>query len=184
MKTREDDTTVKHVKRLEEHARYILDSNVLLPEPKIVSYIFVGHRCQGIVCNNRSEIWVRCGYDALFLYNCHDVIRLKVEEIFGRTSSIEVTKDIAGILSLFFVKYYDAQEKIELESLVSKGSLESICYTVYGNFLILFRARVICIAPWMVVRYSRSGSEIQTTAHDHEGYPRYPIEPLFGTTTV
>ena len=68
LKTREDNTSVKHVKRLEEHVRYILDSNVLLPEPKIVSLLFVGHRSQGIVCNNRSEIWVRCGYDALFFY--------------------------------------------------------------------------------------------------------------------
>ena len=73
--------------------RYILDSIVLLPEPDIGSYIFVGHRCQGIEYNNRSEIWVSCGYDALFLYNSHDAIRLKVEEIFGRTSSIEVTKE-------------------------------------------------------------------------------------------
>ena len=32
----------------------------------------------------------------------------------------------------------------------------------------------------MIVRYLGSGSEIQTTENDHEGYPPSPIEPLFG----
>ena len=49
---------------------YLWVLHVLLPIPSIISSIFSGFICQGIVCTNRSEIWVH-DHEFIFLVTQH-----------------------------------------------------------------------------------------------------------------
>ena len=65
-----------------------------------------------------------------------------------------------------YVRPLPTKEKIYSISHGYNGGPWSVCYTILGKFLL---SRVKSIEPLKVVRYSRSGSEMQTIQNDPVG---------------
>ena len=162
-----------------EICEHISVLHVLLSLPSIISSIFAGLICQGIVCTNRSEIWAH-DHEFIFLVTQHfykNLFLYKKHSYDLRGNLVYI--DYSSFLTV--VKNDNTVENFKLHGYNGDPKLENLLYQ-FGVFLIL--CRVIWSEPLKVVRYSRSRSEMQSIQNDLRATFSTPWQHLLESRTL